>query len=556
MDSNGYIGSPLIVPILDQVADCAVHDVNSMIVGAKGSGTTAITVMLLKDLAQRNLIPVLLDCRAPGTWQESFRGVCDNLANLSRTASNRLVLVVDHAGDLPAEEVRAICAVARQWKMPARPSEQHAATTRGKQYKGPLAFLLKAARQFSATKSVVHDERQIGFRSEVWVGNLDCRYLEDSRGIVLAAEPRFAFQMPEYNSEHLITLYSAIGRRQDSEWGEAILYTILDWCGPDLALADSLGAHFYGDWRNNIYEETVADAIGRWLNTDALVDEYRQIFQRLDEQGKTLISLLNTGGKVRSHSPYCNQEPDKSIRRLFLSGVVSPNLLPGFYQYRNLTMRLLALQSEPGAPPVESLDLLRKYSNGRIGDVLQDAELSLRLLALRCFNRMGYTAVRDKLKATRTDEQAISPDLRRSLLGWAKATGGADQQRALGQHITQYQKDFEARRNLWTRVCGLYAEEIGVESSNDLEPPLAKTVSFMTFAELSNLVLSLGTTAFPRWTGKELGKNAPGKRWPGYMSLLRRLRNQFAHLRNVAFQDIEDLITAVWEMRKDIERYA
>jgi hypothetical protein len=61
---------------------------------------------------------------------------------------------------------------------------------------------------------------------------------------------------------------------------------------------------------------------------------------------------------------------------------------------------------------------------------------------------------------------------------------------------------------------------------------------------------------FPRWTDKEIGKEPPTKRWPAYMALLQRLRNQSAHLRNVAFQDIEDMLTTVREIRRDIEKYA
>jgi hypothetical protein len=388
------------------------------------------------------------------------------------------------------------------------------------------------------------------------MGNLDCRSLEDKFGINLAAEPRYVFQIPEYNSEQLLSLYTAIGERQESQWGEAILHTLLDWCGTDLALAESLGAQFYGNWRDNIiYDETVAECIGRWLKSDALVDKYRQTFYEFAEPAKVYVRLLNSGGKVPSHSPYCNQEPEGSIRELFMLGLISTNLLPGFYQYRNLTVRFLALQSDLEAPPVDALDLLRKYSNGRIGAILQDTELSLRLLVLRCFTRMGYDAVRNKLLNTRTDEQPVPTELRKSLQEWAKATGGAERQKELGQHLAQYQNEFYGSRNLWARICALYCSDLGIELGPGAEPPLAKAVSYMTFGELTNLLLSLDSFVFSRWTDKEIGKEPPVKRWPGYMALLRRLRNQSAHLRNVAFQDIEDLLITVREIRRDIEKY-
>lgn len=555
MDSNSYIGSPLIDPVLTQVVNCAEHCINSVILGARGIGISTVAGRLQKELFNRNLHSVLLDCRAPSTWQESLRKISGDLAAREGLNGKKIVLIVDHAGDLPAEEILAIRTTTSEWKISTGPAlQQLSAAT--KKPRGSLGILLRAARRFSATKLQIKGNDHIGFSSEVWVGNLNCRGLEDQYHLALAAEPRLVFQIPEYNTEQLISLYSSIGQRQDSEWGEAILFTILDWCGPDLALAESLGAHFYGIWRDNIYDETVADTIGRWLKTDQLVDEYRRYIQSLDEPGKALINLLNTGGKVPSHSPLCNQEPNESIRRLYLSGIVSPNLLPGFYQYRNLTMRLLAFQAEPDVPPLENLDMFRKYSNRRIGDVLQDAELSLRLLALCCFTRMGYDAVREKLKAIRTDELALPTDFRKSLLEWAKVNGGPNQQESLGRYLTQYQKDFNARHNLWSRIREMYATEMHIELADNVELPFAKMVSFMTFSELSNLIQSLGSTAFPRWDGTDFSREPPGRRWPAYLALLGRLRNQTAHLRNVAFQDMEDLFTIVREMRKDIDRYA
>jgi hypothetical protein len=462
--------------------------------------------------------------------------------------------MVDHASDLPPDQIAAIQDAAIRWKGKLNDRPSSAAPREAAGRRGPLE---SPTHGLARREPNLDDDRVLHFRSQVWIGNLDCRSLEEKAGIGLATEPRFVFQMPEYGTEHLLTLYAAIGGRQEAEWGEAILHTFLDWCGTDLALAESLGAYFYGDWRGRIiYDDLVADCIGRWLETDPLVEEYRQTFRRLEEKTNVYISLLNSGGKILSHSPYCDQEPDECIRDLFMSGVISANLLQGFYQYRNLTVRLLALQSEPDAPPVDALDMLRRYSNGRIAAVLQDAELSLRLLALRCFSRMGYDAVRDKLQNTRTDEQAVPTDLRKSLLEWAKTTGGQPRQQELGQYLSQYQRKFEAERHLWARIRGLYAKDLGVELGPRTEPPVAKAVSYLTFGELTNLILSLDAVAFPRWTGTEIGKDPPGKRWPGYVALLRRLRNQSAHLRNVAFQDIEDLMVTVREMRKDIEKYA
>lgn len=509
---------------------------NAAIIGSRGSGISAVTQLLLHSLKVRNIAAVLLDCRSPGTWQDNLRDICQTLVDSQTVDSSSIILVIDHASDLATDHIPAIRAAASQWQMARRRSVSVLSSSENPDCAGSGGVLR--------------------FGAEVWVGMLDCRTLKDKVEISLTSEPKYVFQLPEYTPEHLLALYSIIGQRQNSQWSEAILYTILDWCGPDLALAESLSERFYGNWRDNeIYDDTVSDNIAQWLESDPLIEDYRKCIAKLDGPGKDFIRLLNSGGKVPSHSPTCNQDPDESIRRLFLGGIVSANLLPGYYQYRNLAVRLLALQSDPDSCRIEAIDLLRKHSNGRIGDILQDAELSLRLLALRCFNRMGSDAVRDKLMATRTDEQAIPAELRKSLQDWAKETGGPENQKALGQHLSQYQREFDSSRNLWTKIIGLYANELGDVMELAGDPPLAKTISYMTLSEVSNLIVSLEKLAFPQWTGKEPGKDPPWKRWPSYMALMRRMRNQSAHLRNVAFQDTEDLLTALREMRKDINKY-
>lgn len=536
MKKNDQIVSSSIGQMLDRVIDNLEHGLDVAIVGPKGSGISSIGEILSQRLQDRGFVAPCLNCRTPGIWQEGLREICRYLSDSCRGSDERLILLIDHAGDLPPDQIAAIQVAASRWK--AKTSVNDRTSTPGKE-------------------AGQGNDRYLRFRSQVWIGNLDCRTVEDLAGVYLATEPRFVFQIPEYNADLLLSLYSSLADRQESQWGEAILYMLLDWCGTDLALAESLGAHFYGNWRDSVlYEETVAECIGRWLKSDPLVAGYRQTFQQLNEANRGVVRLLNSGGKIPCHSPFCTQEPDPCIRYLYMSGAISMNLLPGFYQYRNLTVRLLALQSEPDAPQVDMLDLLRKHSNGRIAAVLQDAELSLRLLVLKCFSRIGYAAVRQNLMSTRTEEQAIPTDLRKSLMEWAKNTGGPSRLQELGKHLSQYQKQFEASLNLWTRICGLYASELGIELTPEIEPPLSKAVSYMTFGELSNLILSLETTAFPRWQKKEIGKDPPGKRWPGYMALLRRLRNQSAHLRNVAFQDTEDLLVAVREIRKDIQNYA
>ena len=201
---------------------------------------------------------------------------------------------------------------------------------------------------------------------------------------------------------------------------------------------------------------------------------------------------------------------------------------------------------------ISSTDLLRRSTNNRIGAILQDVELSLRQLMTRCFAKMGFDEVKQKLERTRTDEQAVSAELRKSLQVWSRNIGSPNLPQEVSKHLLAYQKEFDQAHSLWAKVCQLYRDELGEEA---IDPPLAKIVDYVTFNELANLLMSLETVAFPRSTNQDAKREPPSKRWPTYLARLRRLRNQSAHLRNVGFQDFEELLRTVKEMRWDIQNY-
>jgi hypothetical protein len=527
---------------------------NIAIVGPSGSGTSSVIDLLFKKLQTKNPYAACLDCRSRGSWQDKFRDLCEGVLEKSPNPSDSPVLIIDHINDLTPDQIVQLHSTVVNWKGKSRIVQQQGVQERSSLWRILFPWITNC---FPSQPAHPIFTESIQFKSLVWAGNLDCRNLEDSIGLRIASEPCYVLETTEYNAEHLLLIYAAIGAHQESQWGEAIQYTLLDWCGTDLALASSLGSQFYGNWRDfPLYDDVVADCIGRWLKTDPLVEEYRQLISCLPAPCMKLINTLNSGGKIPSHSPHFSLEPNESIRHLFTKGVISTNLLPGFYQYRNLTMRLLALQNDNNVLPVEPFDLLRKFSNGRNAAVLQDVEISLRMLAQRCFKHMGYETVKDKLQKTRTDDQAMSKELRISLLDWAKQKDEDQRHHALNKHLAQYTKDFEAAKNLWSRIRELYSHSRGEPLKEDEPLPLEKATDYMTFNELANLILSLGDVAFPRFLTSAAGKDAPAKRWPAHLSLIRRLRNQSAHLRNFALQDTEDLLVAVREIRKDIEKYA
>ena len=119
----------------------------------------------------------------------------------------------------------------------------------------------------------------------------------------------------------------------------------------------------------------------------------------------------------------------------------------------------------------------------------------------------------------------------------------------------EYTKNFYRTNNLWTRVCGLQTSEIGGNGDEKQEPTVERIVEYLTFNELAELIQSLCPKIIPSW-GKEIpGHQPPSKTWPTHLARLRRLRNQSAHLRNVTFQDMEDLLTTTREMRRDMRDY-
>jgi hypothetical protein len=310
----------------------------------------------------------------------------------------------------------------------------------------------------------------------------------------------------------------------------------------------------YGEWRDRLYDESVAECLDRWLSADPDVDEYRNTLKKMDGANRDYIALLCSGGKVPCHASAIEHETDGALRGLFFSGFVSPNLIPGFYQFRNLTVKLLAMREHVGAE-ITSASLLRRSSNARINVLLQDIELSLRHLLSCCFRQMGFNPVKQRLEATKTDELPMATELRKLLSDWAEQTGGEDLKQKLTKYLTEYTKDFHRTHTLWARVCGLHSLEIGSNGDATHEPTEGRIVEYLTFNELSKLIRSLCPKVFPNWGKETPGRQPPAKSWSAHLARLSRLRNQSAHLRNVTFQDMEDLLTTIRELRRDMKDY-
>jgi hypothetical protein len=83
------------------------------------------------------------------------------------------------------------------------------------------------------------------------------------------------------------------------------------------------------------------------------------------------------------------------------------------------------------------------------------------------------------------------------------------------------------------------------------EPTPEQAVGCLTFGELSAILQSLTDRVFLDKPRSNRFIDSPKKRWPDYLTKVRRLRNEAAHLRNISFQDIEDLLEILNAIRRD-----
>ena len=505
----GEVISPSLSTTLTRLVTTIASGFDAVLVGPCGYGTSTAANLVISKLEEQAIFSVFMDSRIAIPWQEACRRVGE-VADAVKVKTGRCpVLVIDHCGEMEHRDLNDL----------------------------NQAVTISAPGRFHA---------------RLWVGCLDCRSPEVEGSLPIIRDPKNLVLMPEHHRDDLLRIYRAIGRKQECEWGEAILYFLHDWCGSDLSLVQGISTYLYGDWKDRLYDESVGECLDRWLKDDVVVGKYRITLKRMEGTARDYVRLLCSGGKVPWRAAAIEHETDSALRGLFFSGIVTPNLIPGFYQFRNLTVKLLAMCEYVGTE-IASTTLLRRSSNARTNVLLQDAEISLRHLLARCFRQMGFDAVKQKLEATKTDELPMTPELRKSLSEWAQQTGGEDLQQGLTKHLIEYTKDFHRTHSLWARVCGHHASEIGGNDGATQDPTVERIVEYLTFSELSNLIQSLCPEVFPNWGKETFGRQPPSKTWPTYLARIRRLRNQSAHLRNVTFQDMEDLLTTTREMRRDIK---
>jgi hypothetical protein len=506
MDTQTLIPLPVFDAVAQTAAECLLRGMSVAVVGPPGMGATSVAARVQRELSSAIIPCAIFDCSAQGEITQRLA----EFAGPKREPGQKGVILIDHSASLPLAQLQSVAARVREIAA-----------------QNPTALL--------------------------WLGALDTRTIKTATTIELHTDTRTHLCLPELGRDDLLRLYHVIatrGERYWGQWGEAMLYFVLDWCGNDLALVEELVEHFYGDWTQRIYDESVAECLRNWLAESPAVRGYRERFAALPDPCKRHLHLLCGGGKLILHRPEIHLETSEEIRCLFLGGFLCTNLLPGYYQFRNLLARYVVEEQSGNAPaPIE---LLRRSANGRVNALLQDVEVALRAMLRNVFRQMQPAEVQTLLEGIKTEQKLYESELQRTLLDWAgkiPVTAPYDPKAELGKLLKQEREKFEATSNLWTKVCAVFAASLGAGVRT--APTPEQTVGCLTFAELSAILQSLTERVFLDKPQSNRIVDSPKKRWPDYMTKVRRLRNEAAHLRNISFQDIEDLLEILNAIRRD-----
>jgi hypothetical protein len=378
----------------------------------------------------------------------------------------------------------------------------------------------------------------------LWCGNLDARSVDHQLGVKLCSVPSAHVSFPILTRDELLAVYLAIADRGGCRWGDAVLYLMLDLCGTDLSLVRSATQYLHGDWSDRLYDESVWDRVQEWLRNDEIVDACRARLKALPPGCEAALALIRFGGKPQCLRAELIEEVDDSLRRLCLDGFIIPNLLPGFYQLRNLVVRFLLDES------VQPEFLFRRATNERAAALLHDAETMLRQILTAVFARIGVDAARERMEAMQQPKELIDKKLYRSLLEWAKQKCAPEAVKGLNDLLLQHRTEFKKANSVWIAAN----ETARREDVSDDGSAHIRCIDNLTLDQLGRLVLGLIEEVLPR-LANELARKRARERWQEGVAKVSRLRNLVAHLRNVGFQDIEDLTHTLEGMRRDLIEY-
>lgn len=494
------MGSIVHISSLDRIAERLLNHLqqghSAALVGSPGCGVTTFVTDLANRIAGNGFTVVRLDALIKGPTELSRE-----LAAERPAGTERHVFVLDHASRLLPEDHRRV---------------------------------VMAARETVAKTSDLC----------LWCGNVDARNADRHLGVKLCSVPSAHVSFPLLTRDELLAAYRVLAGERGCRWGDAVLYLMLDLCGTDLALVNSATDYLHGDWSDRLYDESVWDRVQEWLRDDETVDAYRTRLKALPPSCETTLALIRFGGKPQCLRAELIEETDDGLRRLCLDGFIIPNLLPGFYQLRNLVVRFMLDES------VQPELLFRRATNERAAALLQDSETMLRQVLASVFGGIGVDTAREKLEAMQQPGEVIDKDLNRAILEWAKQNCTPEAVKGLNDLLLQHRTEFKKTSSVWATVTAMMQQD---DVSGNGSPHI-QGIDYLTLDQLGRLVLSLMEQVFPRLTD-DLAKKRVRESWQEGVAKVRRLRNQVAHLRNVGFQDMEDLARTLERMRRDVIDY-
>src|SRR5438552_16212277 len=148
----------------------------------------------------------------------------------------------------------------------------------------------------------------------------------------------------------------------------------------------------------------------------------------------------------------------------------------------------------------------------------------------------------------------MSAGLNKAMLDLATESGGQDLRQKFSSLLGDSRREFKEANSVWQRVLKMIEEDDKEGAAISL-PKHLRSVEYLTLSELADTFVQLITDIFPKAATDGNLKNRLTLSWRESLAKVRRLRNRAAHLRNVEFQDIEDLVSAIEGMRKDIINY-
>lgn len=496
--------------ITERVLDHLRQDHHTALVGCPGCGMTTFVADLASKITGNGYMVNHFDARSQGLAELSRELLAERPAE-----AGRQVVVLDHVGRLLPDDYRR--------------------------------FLASTADSVARTGDLC-----------LWCGNLDVRSADRQLSVKLCSTPSAHVSFPMLTRDELLAAYAAIGTERGCRWGDAVLYLMLDLCGTDLSLVESATDYLHGDWSDRLYDESVWDRIQEWLTNDETVDAYRTRLNALPSSSTATLALVRFGGKPQCLRAELIEEVDDGLRRLCLDGFIIPNLLPGFYQLRNLVVRFLL--DESTQPEL----LFRRATNERAAALLQDTETMLRQVLASVFVRIGVDAARERLESMPQPGEVIQKELNRSLLDWAKQNCTADAVKGLNELLLHHRAEFKKANSVWVTTLEMMRQD---SVPGDGSPHI-QCINYLTVDQLGQLVLWLADEVFPHRNDDAVKEQRRKPRfrcasepkdlidnWRESVAKMRRLRNQVAHLRNVGFQDMEDLARTLERMRTDVIIY-